>query len=199
MYSSMALFFSVLAFLFSLFSFLNLKSYLKRRTSQEHYLSEVHEEANSIIKSIDEVTDRDISLILEREKNLRNLLKETEKRLSVYVKELDRTREADAVYAQVFTSQETSSAISYQEIGKNRHRIKAETTPVPVPASEPVPEQVSEPIPESAAQDKSPINEQIFSLVKAGFSSSIIASRLGISITEVELAAALFERREQFT
>jgi len=38
--------------------------------------------------------------------------------------------------------------------------------------------------------------EQIRELLKAGFSASIIASRLGISIAEVEFAEALLERRE---
>jgi hypothetical protein len=39
------------------------------------------------------------------------------------------------------------------------------------------------------------MNEQIRNLALAGFSPPLIASRLGISISEVELAMALLERR----
>lgn len=41
-----------------------------------------------------------------------------------------------------------------------------------------------------------PVSEQIRELLRAGFAAPVIASRLGISIAEVEFAEALLERRE---
>ncbi|MDR1804594.1 MAG: hypothetical protein LBQ94_13410, partial [Treponema sp.] len=99
---------SALAFIFSVFSFFYHRSYIKTPTSQERLLSELREEVNSILKSINETTDRDISLIEEREKTLKNLLEEIEKRLKVYVRELEVRRGAEN---------------AYRELGKNRYRF----------------------------------------------------------------------------
>jgi len=182
-----------LAFVISVFSFFYHRAYIKARTSQERFLAELREEVNSILKTINETTDRDISLIEEREKTLKNLLEEIEKRLKVYVRELEVRRGEEN---------------TYRELGKNRYRlpedsrgaaprvnsafpipefeVKPESAP-PAPAGNPPPSTPSTPVP--------PVGEQIFSLVRAGFSVPAIASRLGISIAEVEFAVALLERK----
>ena len=49
--------------------------------------------------------------------------------------------------------------------------------------------------PEDSSQ-ADPVSAQIHSLVRAGLSAPLIASHLGISIAEVEFAAALLERRD---
>jgi hypothetical protein len=224
---------SALALIISVFSFFYHRAYIKTRTSQERILAEMREEVNGILKSINETTDRDISLIEEREKTLRNLLEEIEKRLKVYVRELEVRRGAEN---------------AYRELGKNRYRfpqdslresdlrsksdsqresvLRSESEPPREPDSrdEAEPRGVKQnrpsreaapqikpafPVPEfeikaESAPDKPaenpppvpPVGEQIFSLVKAGFSVPSIASRLGISIAEVEFAAALLERRD---
>ena len=194
-----ALFLSSFAFLLSLFSFFFFKFYLKRRTSKERFFSEMQDEANGIVKRINEITDRDISLIKERENDLRTLLKETEKRITVYNKELEKTKEADIVYEQL-----RSQGMSYQEIGENRFRLNFEVL------AESKDESAKEPVPESSVageaalkivtEDKPSMREQIISLVNAGFTAPIIASRLKVSIAQVELAVALavaFQEKEE--
>jgi len=206
---------SALAFVVVIFSFLYLKSYIKARTSQERFLSGLREEVNSILKSINETTDRDISLIEEREKNLKALLGEVEKRLKVYIREVEVRREAEN---------------TYRELGKKRYRFlqNLRDEPEPPGESEALDEAAAQPgdsgevtpqtnpspafpIPEFQVKPQAPqgeppkdelnfvkqpsIGEQIHSLVRAGFSIPLIASRLGISIAEVEFAAALLERR----
>ena len=198
------LLFSALAFLVSVFSFFHFRSFLKARTSQARILSEMREEVNSILKSINETTDRDISLIEEREKNLKALLDEIEKRLKVYIRELEVRRGAED---------------AYRELGKNRYRLFKDSGNEPEAGGEAdrqnrsgdsreaVPQvKPAFPIPEFNVKTESasgrpqenplPVGEQILSLVRAGFSVPVIASRLGISIAEVEFAAALLGRRE---
>ena len=190
---------SALAFVISVFSFFYYRNYIKTRTNQERFLSELREEVNSILKSINETTDRDISLIEEREKNLKSLLEEIEKRLKVYIREVEVRRGAEE---------------AYRELGKNRYRFHQEPlresdsrsesdSPEAAPQVKPNP---AFPIPEFEVKPQvppgkppeslPPVGEQIFSLVRAGFTVPAIASRLGISIAEVEFAAALFERRD---
>ena len=187
---SLSFLFSILAFLISVFSFLYFRSYLKRRTSQERILSELQEEVNFILKSINEVTERDITLIKEREKEAKSLLEEIDKRLKIYVREMDQARNAEEVY---------------KKLGKDRYRINKQAAlqaaesekaaergaPPEAAAAFPLPNFDLKAEPESSLS----IREQIYSLIRSGLSEAAIAFRLGISIAEVEFAAALLERR----
>ena len=184
--------FSVFALLISIFSFLYHRSYLKRRTSQKQILSELREEVNEILKSINETTERDITLIEEREKRLKDLLNEIDRRLNTYIKELELRNQADR---------------SYAALGKKRHRIKKAAQETEAPASPP-PAQPELPLAPAAPSPAAPADsqsdphsqspatgEQVRSLLKAGVSPPIVAARLGLSISEVEFASALMERR----
>jgi hypothetical protein len=187
---------SVLALITSVFSFFYIKSYLKRRTSQERILSELQEEVNLILKSINETTERDITLIEGREKDLKILLAEIDKRIKAYLREMDNVRKAEE---------------TYQELGKNRYRMnrqpdlqaagaggknEAQKTPesggaYPLPDFNLKTDADASSLPEAGAPS---MGEQIRSLLRSGFPEAAIASRLGISIAEVEFAAALLER-----
>ena len=205
---------SALAFVISVFSFFYHRTYIKTRTSQERLLAELREEVNSILKSINETTDRDISLIEEREKTLKNLLEEIDKRLKVYVRELEVRRGAENAYRELGKNRYRFSEDSQRESDlrsksdsrgesesggekQNRSAASREAASQVKPAF-PVPEfEVKpEPAPGKPPENPPPVGEQIFSLVRAGFSVPAIASRLGISIAEVEFAAALLERRD---
>jgi len=185
----LAVFFSVSAFIFSVFSFFFLKSYLKRRTDKESIISELREGVDSLVLSLDEKTERDISLIEEREKTLRSLLEEVDKRFKLYTRELEKRREDEATLAALTPKPQ---APSYLELGKNRYRLTAQP---PAPEEK---DSAWEPrIVEAAPASGLPIGEQIRELSRAGFSPPVIASRLGLSITEVEFITTLMERREQ--
>ena len=182
---------SVSALLFAIFSFFYLKSFLKRRTGQERILAEFREEVNTILKSIDETTERDISLIEEREKNLKGLLGEIDKRLKVYIRELEQRQSADEAYAALC---QPRGGAAYETLGKNRYRIsqaaessgQAEAVKTP-----PAEARVARPSVEAPPVEPPSMAEQIRSLLNAGHPAPEIAARLGISIAEAELAAAL--------
>jgi len=199
----LAVILSASALALSVFSFFFLKSYLKRRTGQERILSELREEIDNIVLSLDEKTDRDISLIEEREKALRSLLGDVDKRLRIYVRELEKRREDEAAHSDLAAK---AKAPGYLELGKNRYRLNEQTLP-PAASSAPAP------VPEAAEVNGShevephavdpapaaqiPVGKQIRELVRAGFTPPVIASRLGLSIAEVEVVTALMERRER--
>jgi preprotein translocase subunit YajC len=187
--------FSLFALIISIFSFFYFRSYLKQRTSQERILSELQEEVNFILKSINEVTERDITLIEEREKELKSLLEEIGKRLKTYIKEVDQARNAEELY---------------KELGKNRYAINKQLASRSAEAEKaadrektakadaafPLPDfnLKTEPEPSASIKKERTIREQVQSLLRSGLSEATIALRLGISIAEVEFAAALLER-----
>ncbi|MCL2601625.1 MAG: hypothetical protein FWD91_02295 [Treponema sp.] len=191
---------SALAFSISVFSFFYFRAYLRRRTAHGRILAELREEVNGILRLINETTDKDISLIEEREKNLKALLEDVDKRLRLYVREMERKEESQTLQASLVAQTQTPPppqphTPTYLELGKNRYRVSApqpgELFAPPVPPADAAATAES-----TAAEELSPV-EQIRSLVRAGFTPPVVASRLGISIAEVEVVAALMERREE--
>jgi hypothetical protein len=182
------------ALLISIFSFFFFKSYLKRRTGQEQILAEMREEVNNILRTINETTDRDISLIEEREKVLRDLLNEIEKRIKVYIREMEGCREAENTY-KALRSEEPGRkpSAAYAALGSKRYKKNVQDTASQAKA-ESVPSVEAEPVPPPLNPPS--MGEQIRSLLRSGISETVIASRLGVSIAEVEFAAALLERRD---
>jgi len=152
---------SVLALSMCFFSFIFLMFYIKRKTRvkvlQEQIVSGIRSDVNDILKSLDETTERDITLMEEQKKNLRNMLEEIDKRLKVYIRELDLRGKAEETYKELNPGSVRNSGRSidsgrsihagqsspqrepaagrhnsygYQELGKNRYRInKQELSP----------------------------------------------------------------------
>jgi hypothetical protein len=211
----LSLLFSALALGISFFSLFYFRSYLKRRTGQERILAEMRDEVNNILRTIDETTERDISLVEERENNLKSLLNDIEKRLKVYVREMEKLQGSEKAFA-ALTLKKPDAPVSpdhaekiYRELGKNRFRFDAltqnsETVAEPPPVYSAARSQSNQnqafPLPAFSIKPENSssatVGEQVGELLRAGFSVPVIATRLGFSIAEVEFAAALLERRE---
>ena len=187
-----ALLISILALLLCFFSFFYFKSYLKRRTAKEWILAETREDVDAILRTLDEATERDITLIEERGKVLRSLLEEIDKRLKIYIREVELQGKAEEALAALSKNQAEAPAPgpregTYQELGKNRHRrSRQERAAEPQLAFPP-----ADPAPAAEVSPRPSTGEQVREMVRAGFTPSAIASRLGLSISEVEFAATL--------
>jgi hypothetical protein len=188
---------------FCLAAFFYFRLYIKRRTGAEATLAEIRDEVNRLLLRIDEITDKDVSLLEDREKSLKALIDEADKRLKVYARELERREKSGRALAVLSPGVVKET---YTDIGSPRFRepppetaAPGETRTEPVettPGQEP---QAAAPrfvrAEQQIAPEPKPINEHIRELARAGFSASVIASKLGISISEAELAVALLERK----
>jgi hypothetical protein len=215
------------------FTFVFFLAYLKRRTGRDRILAELlsdlREEAAKIEREINAATDRDITLIEDRVKTLRTLLEDTDRRIAVYVRELERRQDQEEAFAALGREPAAvvNAAVPLRGSGAytgNRRPPPAENpvylpsglfnsdvTPQNTVGSPPV--EAASPPPEPAvglaggnakrivrsstpvAPKPLPFAERVAELYRAGFSSNLIASRLGSTVTEVELAIALVERR----
>jgi hypothetical protein len=205
-----ALVISVISLLISFFSFFYFKIYLKRRTGQERILADFREEVNKLLAEIDHITDRDATLVEERVSALKTLLSDVDKRIAVYAREIERKGRQEKVYTELgrnrFISLESPPASGKApETSPQTEKNK----PLGPPAPQVIPvftvrgeDAPAEDPSEKGGTQKSPpvrskegelyIARQAAALAKAGFASNVIASRLGVSITEVEMAVALF-------
>ena len=208
----------VICVLFCLFIFFYFKWYIKRRTSASEFLAEYQTEVHRLIAEIDSATDRDSMLVEDRINKLKTILEETDKRVTVYARELDRSRTGEALYtslgrgiraalntpvdAQAASSRRIESdSISLPTKGRHAQAAQpTQTQPVILtpPAQDPSVTQKEVASAESLQAEPSPSSKlryKIESMVNNGLSPGEIASNLKISIAEVDLAINLIKRR----
>jgi len=176
-YLMFIVFSALMAFLFFYF-----KWYIKKRTSVSEQLEEYRTEVIKLNAEIDRITDRDSQLIEDRVKKLKELLEEADRRVSVYAKELEKSRRGEALYT---------------SLGRGiRAALKTEEEPAQsAPQLSSVrPQNLASPAkeePPSKPPSKRQIRSSIDQLLNEGLSPEQVASRLDISIAEVNLAINL--------
>jgi hypothetical protein len=217
---TLSIIFSAVGLILVCFSFLYLRSYLRRRTGAEQILADYQDEVTRLTAQIDEAADRDTSMVEDRIASLRAAIEEADRHIAVYTRELNRQRSQEAAYAALGRQAEHTKIV-----GNGAEAGTAVPQPVPmtsagadshdspvsqfgvgetVPAEErSLPENIrpqendrprfirsSNPV-----EPKSPsFAERVAELYRAGFSPDLIASRLGASLAAVDLAIALSDR-----
>lgn len=180
----MSLVLSIASLILWAFSFIYFRSFLTKRTSKERILGEFRDEVERMIADVDAATDRDIALIEDRVKSLRTLLEETDKHIIAYKKEINRRTLEEQAYA---------------ELGRRQSRtvIKSGIPPEPTTQDTEFRDKISTDAgsqprfnrSESELKPKAPsFSEQVLELYQAGFSPELIASKLKVTVAEVDLA-----------
>ena len=171
---------------FCCFIFFYFKWYIKRRTSVSELLAEYRTEVHRLIAEIDSATDRDSMLVEDRIKKLKAVLDDTDKRIAVYVRELERSRTGEALYTSLGRGIRAAMNTSVEPPAPP---ARQESKPPPQPPAEVPTEQ-----PPPKTHSKKQIRAQIETMVNQGLSPGQIASRLNISLSEVDLAINLMGR-----
>ncbi|MDR2923933.1 MAG: hypothetical protein LBU85_11420 [Treponema sp.] len=197
--------------------FFFLRWYISQRTDASRLLEEYRDEVSRLITEIHAATDRDSLLVEERIKNTRKLLDDTDKRISVYTRELQRSRNSEAVYKNLgrgirealgtipASPQEAASSAKQASSAKSaahaKTHVHTEINELPFSDEEKGPRIRSEKKQrkQKTANTRSPgkppektgIKMQIAQMALQGLSPTQIASRLKISLAEVDLALQL--------
>jgi len=185
--------FSIASLILWAFTFIYLRSLIINRTKKERILSEFRDEIDRLIADIDTATDRDIALIEDRIKTLKALLDDTDKRILAYKKEINRRATEEQAYAELGRRQARS--VIKSELPQEGHLFEQEHAQRP-PETLPEPKEADQPIPkprfvrsEAELKPKAPsFSEQVLELYEAGFSPELIASKLKVTVAEVDLA-----------
>ena len=204
---NIALIISVFSLVFCCFVFFYTKWYIKRRTSAGELLAEYRSEVYRLIAEIDAATDRDSRLVEDRIKTLKSLMEDTDKRIAVYLRELDRSRSGEALYTSlgrgIRAALNTPPADEKQKPSADTAFAPLQPAQTLPPVTAPQTVQTSQPnlSPQAAAPEEPPSKQQrrvqIANLVAQGLAPAEIASRLDLSLSEVELAMNLIGYRGQ--
>ena len=184
-----------LAILLWFLAFLYLKAFVRRRTSPDYILELLQEEVRQLEADIDEKTEQDLQLLEEKINSLREIINETERRIAVYNRELEKHG----------NEKQTLSALGKKPLVD---RLEAEppiivktVKKLPPDTKPPTVTKPAQPITITKAHEKldikpRPVKERIAELQKADFSPELIAKRLGLPLGEVQLYYNLAEKSE---
>jgi hypothetical protein len=159
----MGVFVAILALAVNLATFLFLFFYVRSRTAQDALPQRTREAVREIINEIDRITDRDSRLVEERIARLKAVLEEVDRRIFVIEREVAQRARTEDVYRELGRQAKLSAVPPKQE-------KKNENPAVP---------------PEAPERSR---KEEAVRLAKAGLPSGQIAARLGMTVTEVEMA-----------
>ena len=177
--------------------------FMEHRSAADELLADYRKEVQKLEAEIDFITDRDLQLIEARIKQLNEMLNDTDRRIAVYVKELERARLTEAVYAKLEQNQSILLADKIDVLPENPEpKTQSETVkpaqPVISPLSEPVSEEEIPPKisgkSRSKPEEKQDKRVRIANLAMQGFDTIQIASKLKISVSEVELTLNLLKK-----
>jgi hypothetical protein len=169
------------------FSFIYFQAYLRRRTGTKRILAEFEEEVNNITATIDAAADRDITLVEERVRSLKALLDTADRRIAAYAREMDSRAAQEAAYAALNPEGPPAKA----KADPVARALSGGTIALPLGEG---PRFVKSPNP--VKPKPRPLTDRVSELSRNGLSPEAIASRLGVTISEVDLALAVSERRQ---
>jgi len=189
------------------FSFFFFRWYIARKTAARELLADYRAEVYRLIAEIDAASDRDSLLVEERIKTLKKIIEDTDRRISVYMRELQRSRDGEAMYANLGRGIRAAldsrgpqlelipleKTTEYTELhGEKKEKEDTDTKNSVLLRGD----KDSEPTPPSRKRGakKPKIKVQIAEMAAQGASPQKIASRLKLSIAEVELALNLLRR-----
>jgi len=217
---------SIISLSLCISGFFFLRWYISQRTNASRLLEEYRDEVDRLNSVIDAAADRDSRLVEERIKKLRILLDDTDKRISVYTRELQRSRNSEAIYKNLGRGIRAALDSIPMASGEQASPTESASPTEPASLSEPAPP-VEKPAeinelpftdeekgirslsPQTrggkkqkkrktantqkpaARPEKPGIKMQIAQMAIQGLSPSEIASKLGISLAEVDLALQL--------
>jgi hypothetical protein len=163
--------------------YLLLREKVRRASSAQAAVSEVREEVNRLIVELNQTADRNVALLEDRIAGLAELLSKADKKMGLLRRESEKHDMGAQVYGRIIDSRPEAPS---RPGAPARPEAKARTAP----------EAPGEPDFMGAGRTEAlDVRQQVIALHRAGFSASLIASRVGAPLGEVELIISL-ERRK---
>jgi len=156
---------SIALFIIILVSIVNIFRKISK-LQKSNIILELQSEINELVLELNQTADRNINILEEKINTLTMLLKDADKRIKILKNESDKVK---------------SEPVTYNSLGK----IQDNQTAFNVPEKKQIKKQIVE------------VNkkDRIIELHNNGFTSPVIASRVGLTVGEVELIISLVEGR----
>ena len=198
--------------------YLLLRDRVRRAASAEARIGEIREEVSRLLVELNQATDRNVALMEDRIAVLNDAISTADKKIGLLRRETEKHDVGSRIYSRLAEGKTPRSA-GMQEPGEARAPRAA-----PTPRAPPLAVELSErpavtgrletpaglrgapaaeaEEAEAAAAAPAPgragdVRQRVMMLFRAGFSPSLIASRVGAPVGEVELIISLEQRKGQ--
>jgi hypothetical protein len=203
-----------------------LRDRLQRAMTVQSQIAEIREEVSRLLVELNQTTDRNVALMEDKISSLNEALSTADKKIGLLHREIEKHDVGSQIYSRLAEGRARPPAAlpGRPEAGEQprQGRLQQEPPgePVPRPANEGRTAAVPKAMPSLAVElsekpeapgerrDASPaeerktgaepdLRERVMMLHRAGFSLSLIASRVGAPLGEVELIVSLEQRKGQ--
>ncbi|MBO5136876.1 MAG: hypothetical protein J6B81_00055 [Spirochaetaceae bacterium] len=170
----------------------------KKKFAAEKVIAEVRDVINKMLVDIQSETDRSIVLLDARREGLQKLLDEAKRYTELANADVNRQLRSQSILASLQSekngAKKTDSAqslFSLTDLQQDRVEISEDATTLAkeTASTKPIPTISTAPTQVKIRKD---LRVQVLELSAEGFSSDIIAQKLGVSITEVELIIDMY-------
>ena len=179
-----------------------LRDRVRRATTADSQIAEIRDEVSRLLVELNQVTDRNIALVEERMTALSELLAVADKKLGLLRRESDKHDVGTRIYSRLA---EGRTPREEEMRGVPRRADTRGMSPAATaglsPAATAAVEAGAVPLAVELSETPSPraeltdARQRVLMLHRAGFSQSLIASRVGMPLGEVELIIALEQRK----
>ena len=168
-------------------------------------LGRIRREIGALMVELDSSADRNVTVLEDRLKALKELVNEADKRLSMLGQDRSRRQAESVVYNRLgrAAAGADSSNTPAERLPERLAERPVEKVPEPSRGSTPeeTAQQAVPEVPFIRFSDKplpleEPFADKVLSLSRRGFSSDIIAARLGATIAEIDLVISLERERD---
>lgn len=166
--------------------FIILSGRIRKALDSGGAVERIRNEISALLIELNSATDRNVSLVEDRLARLKSALADADRRLLVLDRELEQRKKESDVYTRLGKKPMVSESVASPEKSSNPSSLSGPSNDSRMPfvtfSSNPV-------------EIKSPFRERALEFRKRGFSSDIIAARLGTTIAEIDLVFAIEEQR----
>ena len=166
-----------------------LRDRVRRAASRDAQIAEIRDEVSRLLVELNRTTDRNIALIEDRIASLNELLSSADKKIGLLRRETEKHDVGTQIYSRL---SEGRSRATGAQAAKSPPRREREEPAQPRQERDEMPPGVAVGV---AAGKPPDIQQRVVMLHNAGFAASLIASRVGVPLGEVELIIALQQRK----
>ena len=178
---------------------------IRKQLSKGQLLEEIRDEVHGLLVELNQTTDRNVGLVEERITRLRSLLSDSDKKIQILSREIEKHQVGVDVYEKLKKSsrrmpspepalpQPTSQAQQPNGGEINNGPGNRRESPIQISGSDA--DVAQSHVPESDVRKES-LSDRVMRLARQGFDSRIIAQKLDSTLGEVELILSLQSERD---
>jgi len=196
--------------------YLLLRDRVRRATSSESRIAEIRDEVSRLLVELNQATDRNIALMEDKITVLNEAFSTADKKIGLLRRETEKHDVGSQIYSRLAEGRphrapvaappqaeavrvERAVAESAEYRGAESAKYRGAEVRQPAATAPPLAVELSE---HAEAMDQqragaTDVRQRVMLLSRAGFSPSLIASRVGIPLGEVELIISLEQRKGQ--